>query len=220
MRHFLDYIAVMTILFSTHNSFAQKSKDTDPFDLPQVVAVENKKYNPWKDATVQVGVLPLDAFYKAISVGGSYTYSYTSFMSWEVVNANFAFKQDTDLKKNLLELDVKTKGLLDSVKYYITSNVVYTPIYSKNLLFNKDVMYGEWSFVGGGGIVGYNSEEVALLAGGGLVARFFKDESTSYKMDGRLYYQTAPGKSSDFILMLNVGMSFELGGRAQAGRSL
>lgn len=225
MRHFSDYIVGISILFASLTSVAQEAKETDPFDLPQVMAVENKKFNPWKDITLQLGVLPLDAFYKAITVGASYTHSYNSFLSWEVINANYAFEQDTNLKKDLLEIaSVQPKllenGILDSVKYYATTHVVYTPIYSKNLLFNKDVMYGEWSFVGGGGLVGYMSEETALMIGGGLVARFFKSESLSYKMDGRLYYQTAPNKSTDLLLMLNLGVSFEIGGRAQAGRSL
>ncbi|MBK7962862.1 MAG: hypothetical protein IPK04_17715 [Bdellovibrionales bacterium] len=49
---------------------------TDPFDLPQVVAVENKKFNPLRDITLQIGILPLDAFYKALTGGVTYTHSF------------------------------------------------------------------------------------------------------------------------------------------------
>ncbi len=201
--------------------FGSSNKEPDPFDLPQIVAVENKKFNPYRDITVQLGILPLDAFYKALSFGISYTQSYTSFIGWEIVNAHIATANDTNLKQELLDKSsLRPAGLLDSVKYYITSQVVYTPIYSKNLLFNRDVVYGEWSFVGGLGMVGYQSGETALMFGGGLESRFFSSNSLSYKFDGRLYYQTAPSKSSDLLLMLNLGLSFEVGNKSQTGRSL
>lgn len=221
MRHIFDYLMVIALLLLSLSSFAQEKKETDPFDLPQVMAVENKKFNPWRDITLQAGVLPLDAFYKGLSVGVSYTHNFNSYLAWEMINANYTSTQDTNLKRDLLDnFSARPKGILDSVKYYATTHLVYTPIYSKNLLFNKDVMYGEWSFVGGGGTVGYNSGESALLVGGGLVARFFSSETFSYKVDGRLYYQTAPNKSSDLLLMINFGLSFEVGGKAQTGRSL
>jgi outer membrane beta-barrel protein len=201
--------------------YAQEAESVDPFDLPRVVAIENKKFNPMKDITFQMGIMPLDAFYKALTIGTSYTHRLNSYMAWEVINANISSPQDTNLKKDLIEnFSAKQKGILDSVKYYATTQVVYTPIYSKNLFFNRDVLYGEWSFVGGAGFVGFESQETAPLIGVGLIGRFFSTDSTSYKVDGRLYHHTAPNKSSDLLLMINLGLSFEIGGRTQTKRSL
>jgi hypothetical protein len=88
---------------------------------------------------------------------------------------------------------------------------VYTPIYSKNLFFNQSVVHGEMSFVGGGGVAGFHSKETATMVGGGFILRFFSSELVSYKLDGRLYYHTGQKKSSDLLLNINLGMSFELG---------
>lgn len=220
MKKIFSIFAVFLIFFDGSFVFASDAKESDPFDLPQIVAVENKKFNPMKDITVQLGVLPLDAFYKAFSLGLSYTQSYTPYLAWEIFNAHVTSVTDTNLKTDLLSLQTQPKGLLDCVKYYVTSQAVYTPIYSKNLLFNKDVVYADWSFVAGLGLVGYGSGESAAMFGGGLMARFFGANQTSYKLDGRLYYQTAPNKSSDLLLMLNIGMAFEIGSKAQAGRTL
>lgn len=219
--HLCLSISIALFLGIPQPTFAQESENTDSFDLPRVVAIENKKFNPLKDITFQLGVMPLDAFYKALTLGTSYTHRMNSYLAWEVINANIASPQDTNLKRDLIEnFSAKQKGILDSVKYYATTQVVYTPIYSKNLLFNKDVLYGEWSFVGGAGIVGFESQETAPLIGMGLIGRFFSTDKTSYKVDGRLYYHTAPNKSSDLLLMINLGLSFEIGGRAQTKRSL
>lgn len=207
--------AISVFIFVSSTSHAK----VDPFDLPQVVAVENKKFNPLKDVTAFAGVLPLDAFYKSVILGVSYTQAYNSFLSWEVINAGYAFNQDTNLKNDLVDnFKVKPQGILDSAQYMLTSHLVYTPIYSKNLLFNQDVIYGEWSLVAGGGALGYESGDIAALVGGGLIARFFKSERTSYKFDGRLYYQTAQNKSSDLILLLSLGMSFELGNSVSSAK--
>lgn len=77
--------------------FAADANETDPFDLPQIVALENKKFNPYRDLTVQLGVMPLDAFYKALTLGISYTQGFTSYLSWEIFNAHIASENDTDL---------------------------------------------------------------------------------------------------------------------------
>ncbi|MBK7962863.1 MAG: hypothetical protein IPK04_17720 [Bdellovibrionales bacterium] len=125
------------------------------------------------------------------------------------------------MKRDLINnFSVKPQGILDSIKYHVATHVVYTPIYSKNLLFNNEVMHGEWSFVGGAGMVGYTSGDTAPMYGGGLIGRFFKSNIVSYKFDARIYAQTAQNKSSDLLLMLNIGMSFEIGGRTQRGRTL
>lgn len=185
----------------------------DPYELPSVVAVENKKYDPRHDLTLQLGILPLDAFYKGLQYGVSYTYGWKNYLRWEVVNANLVATQDTGLKSDLIDnFQVEPKGILDSVKWFATSNVIYTPIYSKNLFFNEQVFHGEFSFLAGGGVVNFTNGETAPMFGGGIVLRYFWSETSSFKFDGRLYLHTAPEKSSNMLLMITIAQSFDLGG--------
>lgn len=182
------------------------------YEVPQVAAVENKLFVPQKDLAVHIGVLPLDAFYKALTLGLSYTTQFQSYLGWEIINANAAFTQDTGLKKDLLEnFSAKPQGILEYPQYYLTTNLIYTPIYSKSLLFNKDVVHSETSFVLGGGMVAFNSGESAPMFGGGAIFRMYKSRKFSYKFDGRLYYTSAAGKSSNFLLDLSIGLAFEFG---------
>lgn len=200
---------VLMFLFSL---IANASERDDAFALPKVVAVENKLYEPRYDLTGHVGVLPLDAFYKAVVSGLSYTHYFNSYLGWEVINGHHASVEDTGLKKDLLSnFSAKPIGILDSIKYMATTSLIYTPIYSKNLFFNESLRYSSISFVGSLGTVGFSSNDNGLLVGTGLIVRFFSSQKLSYKFDTRLYYHTAKLKSSDLILSIIFGLSYEFG---------
>ncbi len=201
---FFNLFILITNLYAKTN--------TSVYEVPEISAVENKMFNPQKDLSLKLGFLPLDAFYKAVTLGVSYTNYYESYWAWEIINVDVAFSQNTGLKEDLINnFSVEPKGILEFPKYYISSNLIYTPIYSKNLLFNQNVVRSEISFVGGGGMIVFNSNDKAPMLGGGLVLRFFKDHSISYKFDSRLYYHTAQEKSSNFLLNIALAVSWEFG---------
>lgn len=209
LKNFPIYLGVGCSIFFANFGLAAND---DPYDLPQVVAVENRLYSSKYDLSAHLSVMPLDAFYKAVGFGLSYTYSFNSYLSWEMLNAQSASTSDTGLKKDLLEdFQVEPEGILDSLKYLGSTNLIYTPIYAKNLLFNTSVMRSEFSFLGGGGIVGFKSGETAPMFGAGMMMRFFKSDSLSYKFDVRLYNHLGKGKSSELILMVGFAAAFELG---------
>ncbi len=216
MRHF--YVLLMLLVLGLPYDFAFGVPD-EAFDRPQVVAVEPRAFNPRYDITANLGFLPIDAFYKGLTYGVSYTQSYTSLWSWEIVNANYSSKMDTNLKKDLLSnFNVRPQGILDHVQWFALSNVVYTPIYSKNLLFNQRILYGSTSLVLGGGMVGFSEGDVVPALGGGVIIRAFHSEKYSSKFDFRSYMHFGQGKSSDVILMITYGLSFELGNNKPLAR--
>lgn len=193
-------------------SLAIGAEKEDAYILPKVVAVENKHFEPKYDLTTQVGILPLDAFYKAVTGGFSYSYYFNSFLGWEILNAHYASVEDTGLKKDLLSnFSAKPVGILDSIQYMATTSLIYTPIYSKNLFFNQTLRYSSISFVGSLGTVGFTSKDNGILLGTGLIVRFFSTQKISYKFDTRLHYHTAKLKSSDLILGIVFGISYEFG---------
>lgn len=195
----------------THLTFEALAIPKKILETPKIMAVEPRLFNPRYDVTAQLSVLPIDAFYKGYSLGVSYTHSLNSVWSWEVVNLNLNSKSDTGLAQKLEALSVAPKGFLDHVAWYITTSAVYTPIYSKNLIFNESIRHGNLSFVVSGGMVAFSSQESSPLIGGGAIYRVFHSPNYSSKFDFRLYTHLAQGKSSDLIMMLTYGLSFELG---------
>lgn len=194
-------------------SFSAFAKAEDPYELPAVVAVDNKKFDPVHDFTLLAGFMPLDSFYKAYDFGLSYTYGWKNYLRWEVVNAAITSTTDSGLKKDLIEnYNVEPVGILDSIKSIYTTNLVYTPIYSKNLFMNETIVRGELSFVGGGGVVTFKSGEQGSLYGGGIILRYFCTPAVSVKLDTRLYAHTAANKSSNSVLTINFGLSYSFGG--------
>lgn len=188
----------------------------DAYDLSKVVALEERQYWVNHDLTVKLGTYPLDSFNKSYVGGLSYAYMFKPYWGWEIVDFQWARNQSTGLKSDLINnFGVAPQGILDYISWVATTNLVYTPIYAKNLWFNSRVIYSEMSFVVGAGTVNYNSGDHAMAFGGGAVARYFLSQRTSLKFDGRLYYDLAQDKNSNLILMLNVGLAFQLGSSKQ-----
>ena len=212
--------AIMATAFMSPESvFAETAKD--PYSVPEVVAVENKLFEPSRELNFQIGILPLDAFYKALLLSAAYTHYFESYWGWEVVNGTAAITQETNLRSDLRDrFGVRESSFLDYIRYSVVSNLVYTPIYNKNLLFNERLIHGEISFLAGGGMVAFTSGQTAPMFGGGLIWRFFSSESWSFKFDNRFYYHLAAGKSTNYYLAVNIGAAFEFDPDGKSKRRL
>lgn len=201
----------LTLVVTNQKLYAAALSD-EVFDAPKVVAVENRAFNPKHDITVDVAFLPIDAFFKGVAPGLTYTYAFTPYLAWEIVRVHSSKNQDTNLKKDLIEnFNVRPQGVLDSIALTASTNIVYTPIYSKNLLFNEKLVHGALSMVAGAGQVKFTSGETAVKFGGGLYYRFFSSPTLSYKLDGRMYAHQGKKKSSDVIMYISFGISYEFG---------
>ena len=180
------FLSSMIVLFFFSRAYADEN-----YDLPRVVSVSQKDYSVKKDFSLLLGTLPSDAFNKGYTVGLSYTHFFNSYMAWEVLNANYSFNSGTQLKDDVNSIpkvslaDSGVEDFLDYITYYATTSFVYTPIYSKNLLFNDSIVHGETSFVIGGGAVAFENANTRFLASAGVYLRFFAGKSTSWKFDFR-----------------------------------
>lgn len=162
----------------------------DIFDIPKTESVMKKKYSPKKDLTAEIGYLPVGALSKYLAVGLAYTVPFTQNNGWEVINAIYTPELATNLKKELTSplptgYGVDSKSLA-TLNYLVTTNYVFSPLYTKSLLFNSSVVHSEFSFVGGGGIAGFNLASVATVDLG-FIQRFFTAKSRSLKFDFRYY---------------------------------
>lgn len=187
------------------------------YDLPKLVAVQDREHYLNRGLSLSAGYLPSDAFNKGVIVGATYTHFFTDYFAWEVANFNYSFNIETSLKNELItkfpaEIEnVGFEGNLDFIKFYVTSNLVYTPFYNKSLLFNKRVVRGETSFVLGAGTVKFEITGYKPIVDFGLFLRYFLTPATSLKFDFRsnFYYDADRGLSN--FLSLVVSYSVQLG---------
>lgn len=186
------------------------------YDIPKVRAVQDRPYYLNEDLTAQIGFLPSDAFNKGYTIGASYTHYFSEYIGWEVANANYSINAPTALKNDLIDnfgAQVQNNGfggVLDYINYYVTSNLVYTPMYMKSLLFNSSVVRSEMSFVAGGGGAYFRATGWKALVSIGFFLRFFRTTSQSFKLDIRnnIYFESSLGAVNAFSIML--GYSFQL----------
>ena len=192
----------------------EEKDDSDLYTVPKLVAIQNRNYNLNQNLSLMLGYLPNDAFTKAFTAGAAYTYYFTDFTAWEIVNATYAFKIDTGLRRDLIDFfqaQPENDRLLDFVEYYATTNLVYTPLYNKSLLFNKTVVSGETSLVVGGGMGKFYQAGFQPIVGGGVILKYFLGPNSSIKIDARelVYFDEVKGTSG--ILDIKVGLDFQVG---------
>ncbi|MGE3387670.1 MAG: outer membrane beta-barrel domain-containing protein [Bdellovibrionales bacterium] len=186
------------------------------YDLPKVVAVQNRAFQVPREFALQLGYLPSDAFNKGYAIGGAYTHFFNDYFGWEVLNASYVINSETNLKKDLLgccSVDVENVGFggaLDYIEWYALTSVVYTPLYTKSLLFNKKIVHGEISFLGGAGGVKFHETGMRSLVSLGFYVRFFLRPERSWKFEFRdhIYFEKSLGAVNAMALMLSYSFHF------------
>lgn len=205
MRLSILLFALISILFNFNQAYAQNPED-DIFAIPKTYAVQNRKFKLGSQYSAHFGYMPMDSFTKGIVLGASYTKYFSDFTGWEVINANWVFSMDTGLQKELKEkYGAQASDIPDFPEWYITSNIAYTPIYSKNLFFNKNVVWGDITFVAGPGVGSFKNDGVKPLVNFGAVLRFFIDDTQSFKVDIR---ENLPFLSTGVEPYLMIGISY------------
>lgn len=215
-HHLILYIAILFPIFSIARP------PSDFYQLPEVVAVQNRPYYTNHDLSFNAGWLPSDAFNKGFTLGSSYTYYFKDYIAWEILNINYVLNSETSLKQEMenLNIDITNEGFggaLDYIVGYATTNFIYTPFYNKSLLFNEKIIHGNTSFVLGGGLANFNATGTRLLLSGGLILRFFTRQDRSWKFDIRnnVYFEKKLG--AVYALSFSIGYSIELGDPPKKG---
>lgn len=210
MKFFLTLVLLSLTLCPR---IAQAVED-DLYTTPKLVAVQGRKYNINKNLSAHFGYIPDDAFTKGYLVGGAFTYYFSDFAGWEVINANYVFKSDTGLLKDIksrFALRPEDERALDFVEYYVTTGFVYTPIYNKNLFFNSKIVNGEQSFVVMGGLTRFYKGGFLPAFGGGIIFKYFISDKTSFKLDIRDLVAIDPIRGLDGIIELKIALDIALG---------
>ncbi len=215
--HLLRIFLKLSILGFIFSSSAFSATPQIFYDLPKVAAVQNRSYYLNHEFALQLGTLPSDAFNKGYLLGGVYTYYFSEYLGWEVANANYSVNAETSLKRDLVDnfgAQVQSQGfggVLDYITYFVTTNLVYTPFYTKSLLFNRSVIHGELSFIAGAGAANFKNTGIKPLVSLGVGLRFFTSPSHSIKLDLRnnVYFESSLGAVN--ALSITAGYAWQLG---------
>ena len=165
-----------------HDAAAQ-DEEVDAGPSYSALVVQNRRFDPTHEFTAWLGLLPLDAFTKGVTASGSYTLHFTELVAWEVAQFYYSFHVDTDLNDELAAFDLRPTPF-EVVNFFLTSNVVWKPIYWKGSWLNDSLIYGELFFLAGGGY-GWFTRSSRPAADLGMGFRLFSSELLSFRFDLR-----------------------------------
>jgi len=147
------------------------------------MAVENRLYTQTAEFSLFLGILPLDAFTKGLTVGGAYTHHFNDLFAWEILQGFYSFHADTSLRDDLLVHDL-TPTPFEIVDWLLSTNFVLKPIYWKGAWFNDSLIHGEIDLLIGGGY-GRFTHSNRVAADLGVAFRFYATEYLSFRLDVR-----------------------------------
>lgn len=187
-----------------------QADDDDPRGYPSLT-VQNREYFGHHEFDLAVGVLPMDAFTKGITVSGSYTLRFNEVIGWEIVQVAHSFPVDSGLKDELRAFDLEPQAF-EVVETTAMSNIVFAPIYWKGSVLNDGLMRGEMMLLAGGG-VGWFTRSTRGAFDLGLAFRFYLSKLASVRLDVRYigFLQTEDGGIDlHSELWIGLGLGFTL----------
>ncbi|MEM6958707.1 MAG: outer membrane beta-barrel domain-containing protein [Myxococcota bacterium] len=154
-------------------------------------AVQNRHYQGTHELTFWLGILPLDAFTKGVTLGGSYTLHLSDLFGWEIVNYFNSLQFDTDLEGRLDAFELEPTPF-EVLEHSVTTNLLIKPIYWKGALRNDLIVHGEIGVVVGGGVSWFSRSRRATVDYGASF-RFYLARWLSLRIDVRhqMYFQDA-----------------------------
>ena len=204
----------LTLLCLTGALFAAGAARADEDDLEagRVIAVQDRPFRLAHEFTVSAGVLPMDAFYTGLSLGGSYTLHLTDLVSWEAISFHYAASVDKGLSDELLERWSVEDTDEPVIQYLVSSHAIFTPLYGKLTLVNDSIVQVSTYLALGGGAIRYQAEggfRPHFSVGPGL--RFLFGQVVSARLDARSIISPDFLGGADYIMHVTASVSFNFG---------
>jgi len=180
----LFYIQILIFTFGLTTSKANGDVNQPSiYDLPKAVAIQPRKYDLQQSLLGTIGYIPTDSFNRGYTFTAAYRYGFANTFVWEVFSFTYVLNQATQLKDQIEGIaqgssqvqiqNVGLGGVLDYPRQIYMTGIHYSPIYSKNLLFNSKLSYSEFSLFLGTGSLNFNSTGYKPMIAPGLAARFY-----------------------------------------------
>jgi len=180
--------------------------DEDEIDMGRIVAFEARPYRLVHEFRASLGVLPIDSFQTAITIGASYSLHLSDVWAWEAISFDYAINVDTGVEQMLAaRWSIAPSIERADLQYLIGTHVLLTPLYGKLAVLDDDVIYADLHFGAGGGLAHYaDGFRPQFSVGPGV--RLFFGSVVSVRLDVSGYIvPNAPGGTD---LMIGVNLSF------------
>lgn len=147
----------------------------------EVSAIQERAYRMQHELGLSLGVLPLDAFYKGLTVRGSYGFHFS-----DSVAAQGYFSYSYNIGTGLREQLERDFGVLptafDEVQFHFGGDILWKPLYGKLSVLNRTVIHGEvFLLLGAAGFKFTNTMRPGVNVGAG--ARWFVSRYVSLRFD-------------------------------------
>ena len=187
----------------------------DDLDEEQVAAyaVQSRLFRLGGELRVEAGFLPINAFNKGLTLGGSFTYHISNSWAWEIIRGAWVYKQlDTGLKKELLEnFDVQPTDI-SALDFILSSDLVLKPFYGKLAVFNRRVIHLELSVPVGVAMGRYRNPQTYMFGPNlGLIFRVFVSPHISFCLDVRDHVFLHDSTTRNEV-QVSLGLAFAWGG--------
>jgi hypothetical protein len=162
----------------------------------------------WHEVTLSFGILPLDAFVKQMTVGGSYTLHFNDRIAWEVVRSVGAV---AEFETHLME-DLQTLGIsptpFDTFEWAVTTSLAITPFQISQP--RRPFFHTDWFLLVGGGYGGRTvSQNVVMTAGMGVRTSIGRYMSLRFDCRWEGFFNDLGAPLSE--LWISLGVSYHVG---------
>lgn len=177
-------------------------------------AVQSRPYRMGHELSLAVGVLPLDSFSKGVYPQVSYTLHFSDTFAWTLGRAAWNFGIDTGLKDRLETVFQVQPTVVETVQFFVGSDLLWKPFYGKLAAFNRAVIHGEMYLLLGVTLFRYTNEFFrpgVNLGGGG---RIFVSQNVSFRLEiaHNIVIPTSAGTPINNVLTVSLGFSINFGG--------
>ena len=177
--------------------------------------IQNRKYELAHEISLLGGGLPVDPYYKGITVTAGYTYHINTSIAWEVVQLTYSYNIDTGLKENLAQLVAAKGGKLElpEIQWIAASHLVLKPFYGKQAFLDAGVVHLEAYLQGGPAVLGLVDAKTPVGFGAdvGFGVRLWLSEGLSVRIDATDIVYLEKAEISQAV-HLHGGLSFNLWG--------
>lgn len=182
----------------------------------RLLAVQQRKFRLTHELTLGGMFEPQDAFNKGLAPELAYTFHLDDSFSWEVLRGGYLAQLDTGLRQQLERDFGVVPTAFPTLQYYISSNLLWAPLYGKFALRNAQLVHVE-AFLSGGAALGHFTDSFQAGPELGVGLRIFLTQLVSLRLDARdaIFIhkkQSGTGLPINQAIFLSLGLSFGLGG--------
>ncbi len=185
---------------------------SDEVNAGRVVAVQDRPYRLVHEFSASVGVLPIDAFYTGLSIGGAYTLHFNDIIAWETLSFHYSGNVDSGLESELADRWSVLPDGEPELQYLAGTGLVITPLFGKFTFFNDSIVHVSTYLNVGGGLAKFDDGfRPQGTIGPGL--RLFFGQVVSTRLDLRNVIAADDQDGVDYLLHITLSVSFNFGNR-------